>query len=80
MSGRRSRRRRSQARHRIQRMKEFSQVLVRGGVWSVLFLLLIGSLAGALVMFLAGHIVYAVLLLLLGMVVGTALLKRERAA
>ncbi len=79
MRGRRSMRRRSQARHRGERMKEFSRALARGGVWSVLFLLLIGSLAGALVMFLAGHIAYAVLLVLLGLVVGTALWKRETA-
>jgi hypothetical protein len=60
-------------------MREFSRELVRGGEWSVLFLVLLGCLAGALVTFLTGRTVYSVLLLLLALLVGAALWKREAA-
>ena len=77
MSTRRSRRKRSRARHVRERMKEFLRALVKGGEWSVLFLGLVGCLAGALITFVSGDTTYAVLLLLLGLVVGAALRKRE---
>lgn len=86
MSGagsRRSRRKRSQASHRREKMKEFlkesSRELAKGSEWSMLFLGLIGCLAGVLVTFLAGHHAYAVLLLLLASFLGAALWKREAA-
>jgi hypothetical protein len=43
----------------------------------VLFLGLVGCLAGALITFVSGDTTYAVLLLLLGLVMGAALWKRE---
>jgi len=58
-------------------MKEFLRALVKGGEWSVLFLGLVGCLAGALITFVSGDTTYAVLLLLLGLVMGAALWKRE---
>ena len=70
MSTRRSRRKRSRARHGRERMKEFLRALVKGGEWSVLFLGLVGCLAGALITFVSGDTTYAVLLLLLGLVIG----------
>ena len=76
MSTRRSRRKRSRARHVRERMKEFLCALVKGGEWSVLFLGLVGCLAGALITFVSGDTTYAVLLLLLGLVMGAALWKR----
>ena len=77
MSTRRSRRKRSRARHVRERMKEFLRALAKGGEWSVLFLGLVGCLAGALITFVSGDNTYAVLLLLLGLVMGAALWKRE---
>ena len=47
------------------------------GERSVLFLGLVGCLAGALITFVSGDTTYAVLLLLLGLVMGAALWKRE---
>jgi uncharacterized membrane protein HdeD (DUF308 family) len=58
-------------------MREVSREVAKGGEWSVLFLGLMGCLAGAMVMFLAGDTAYVVLLLLLGLFVGVALWKRE---
>ena len=60
-----------------ERMKEFLRALAKGGAWSVLFLGLVGCLAGALITFFTGDTAYAVLLLLLGLVMGAALWKRE---
>ena len=77
MSTRRSRRKRNQARRVRERMKEFLRALAKGGEWSVLFLGLVGCLAGALITFVSGDTTYAVLLLLLGLVMGAALWKRE---
>jgi uncharacterized membrane protein HdeD (DUF308 family) len=77
VSTRRSKRKRSRTKHRREKMREFSREVAKGGEWSVLFLGLMGCLAGAMVMFLAGDTAYAVLLLLLGLFVGVALWKRE---
>lgn len=77
MSTRRSRRKRSRARHVRERMKEFLRALAKGGEWSVLFLGLVGCLAGALITFVSGDTTYAVLLLLLGLIMGAALWKQE---
>ena len=77
MSTRRSRRKRNQARRVRERMKEFLRALAKGGERSVLFLGLVGCLAGALITFVSGDTTYAVLLLLLGLVMGAALWKRE---
>ena len=77
MSTRRSRRKRNQARRVRERMKEFLRTLAKGGERSVLFLGLVGCLAGALITFFTGDTAYAVLLLLLGLVMGAALWKRE---
>ena len=60
-----------------ERMMEFLRALAKGGEWSVLFLGLVGCLAGALITFVSGDTTYAVLLLLLGLVMGAALWKRE---
>jgi len=57
-------------------MREVSREFAKGGEWSVLFLGLMGCLAGAMVI-LAGDTAYVVLLLLLGLFVGVALWKRE---
>ena len=76
MSTRRSRRKRSRARH----VREGEGVLTcvsQRGEWSVLFLGLVGCLAGALITFVSADTTYAVLLLLLGLVIGAALWKRE---
>ena len=77
MSTRRSRRKRNQARRVRERMKEFLRAFAKGGEGSVLFLGLVGCLAGALITFVSGDTTYAVLLLLLGLVMGAALWKRE---
>lgn len=77
MSTRRSKRKRSRTKHRREKMREVSREFAKGGEWSVLFLGLMGCLAGAMVMFLAGDTAYVVLLLLLGLFVGVALWKRE---
>jgi uncharacterized membrane protein HdeD (DUF308 family) len=77
VSTRRSRRKRSRARHVRERMKEFLRALAKGGEWSVLFLGLVGCLAGALITFVSGDTTYAVLLLLLGLIMGAALWKQE---
>ena len=77
MSTRRSRRKRNRATHVRERMKEFLRALAKGGERSVLFLGLVGCLAGALITFFTGDTAYAVLLLLLGLVMGAALWKRE---
>lgn len=53
------------------------RALAKGGERSVLFLGLVGCLAGALITFFTGDTAYAVLLLLLGLVMGAALWKRE---
>ena len=59
-------------------MKEFLRAFAKGGEGSVLFLGLVGCLAGALITFFTGDTAYAVLLLLLlGLVMGAALWKRE---
>lgn len=67
----------NQARRVRERMKEFLRALAKGGERSVLFLGLVGCLAGALITFFTGDTAYAVLLLLLGLVMGAALWKRE---
>jgi hypothetical protein len=77
VSTRRSKRRRSRARHRREKKRAFSHELVKGGEWSVLFLGIMGCLAGVLVTFLAGELVYAGVLLLVGLFLGAALWKRE---
>ena len=79
MSTRRSKRKRSRAKHRREKMREFSREFAKGGEYSVLFLGLLGCLAGTLVTFFADDTAYAVLLLLLGLFVGAALWKREAA-
>jgi uncharacterized membrane protein YccC len=58
-------------------MKEFLRTLAKGGERSVLFLGLVGCLAGALITFFTGDTEYALLLLLIGLVMGAALWKRE---
>jgi len=77
VSTRRSKGKRSRTKHRREKMREVSREFAKGGEWSVLFLGLMGCLAGAMVMFLAGDTAYVVLLLLLGLFVGVALWKRE---
>jgi len=47
-------RKRSQARHGRERMKQFLRALAKWGEWSVLFLGLVGCLAGALITFVSG--------------------------
>ena len=54
-------------------MRAFSHELVKGGEWSVLFLGIMGCLAGVLVTFLAGELVYAGVLLLVGLFLGATL-------
>jgi hypothetical protein len=77
VSTRRSKRRRSRARHRREKMRGFSRELVKGGEWSVLFLGLMGCLAGVLVTFLTGDLAYTGVFLLVGLFLGAALWKRE---
>jgi Flp pilus assembly protein TadB len=79
VSTRRSKRKRSRAKHRREKMRQFSRALAKGGEYSVLVLGLLGCLAGTLVTFFADDTAYAVLLLLLGLFVGAALWKREAA-
>ena len=79
MSTRRPKRKRSRAKYRREKMRQFSRALAKGGEYSVLVLGLLGCLAGTLVTFFADDTAYAVLLLLLGLFVGAALWKREAA-
>jgi hypothetical protein len=72
-------RRSLRARHRREKMKEFSREFAKGGVWCPLFLTLLGCLSGVVVTFLAGRIAYAVVLLLVALFVGAALWTREAA-
>jgi di/tricarboxylate transporter len=79
VSTRRFKRKRSRAKHRREKMRQFSREFAKGGEYSVLVLGLLGCLAGTLVTFFADDTAYAILLLLLGLFVGAALWKREAA-
>ena len=79
VGSRRSMRKRSQARRKREKLKEFAHASARGAEWSVLFFGLLVSLVGVLVTILAGEVLYAILFFFISLLVGVALWKREAA-